>query len=110
MPEADDANPLLVEIMAERASAYFATTRKMEKALRALSEFDRTFTSTTTALDDKQRRYREELLADAAEQAWIFVIQREAMKFSFYEELFSDFGISEEVRKRMGPKDMTFKS
>lgn len=109
MTEVDDANPLLVEIMAERASAYFATTRKMEKALRALSEFDRTFTS-RTALDDKQRRHREELLAEAAEQAWIFVIQREAMKFSFYEELFSDFGISDEVRKRMGPRDLTFKS
>ena len=102
MAELDDANPLQVEIMAERASAYFSTTRKLEAALRALAEFDKTCDRGHLAPADQHRR--RELFLEAAEQTWVFVIQREAMKLPYYDELFADFGIPEEVRKQMGPK------
>ena len=102
MAELQDGNPLAVEIMAERASAYFTTARKMEAALKELAEFDRAFLTTKT--NAEQQRRRQELFAEAAEQVWVFIIQREAMKLPHYEELYSDYGIPEEVRNRMGPK------
>ena len=96
-------NPLAVEIMAERASAYFATTRKMQAALAALSEFDQRFAETSLHADQERRRHA--LFAEAAEQVWFFVIQREAMRLPYYDDLFSDFGIPPEVKKAIGPKD-----
>ena len=41
---------------------------------------------------------------DAAELVFFFVIQREAMQLPLHDELFDDYGIPAEVRKRMGPK------
>jgi hypothetical protein len=101
MAERNEASPLHIELMAERASAYFATTRKMEAALTALVAFDRAASLEPTP---EQQRTRQGLLADAAEQVWNFAIQREAMKLPLYDELFADFGVSDEVRRCMGPK------
>lgn len=99
-----DDNPLLAEILAETASAYFGTIRKMQTALAALSEFDRV--SKTNELSGAEKTgLRNELLSEAAEKVWFFVVQREAMKLPYYEELFSDFEIPEEVRRNMGPKN-----
>ena len=64
----DDTNPLLVEIMAERASAYCTRIRRMEAALAALAEFDRKLASSGPG--HEQREHRQELLAEAAEQVW----------------------------------------
>ena len=98
-----DDNPLLLEIQAEKASAYFATIRKMNAALAALSDFDRKQNS-IDANNSKGKHLRGELLAGAAQQVWFFVIQREALKLPYYEELFAHFDIPDEVRKQMGPK------
>lgn len=98
MEEIDSSNPLAVELLAERASAYFATVRKMEAALAALASFD------ADPSPDKRSESRESLLADAAELSFFFVIQREAMRLPHYPELYQEFGISDEVRARMGPK------
>lgn len=98
----DRSNPLEVELATERASAYFTTTRKMEAALETLARFDRH--AQDTPLNAEARDRRRELLAEAGEQVWCFIIQREAMKLPYYEEIYADFGISDEVRKAMGPK------
>ena len=98
-----DDNPLMLEFQAEKAAAYFATIRRMQAALVALNKFDIN-RSTATSADPETKRLREELFAVAAEQVWFFVIQREAMKLPYYEELFADFDIPDEVRERMGPK------
>ena len=90
---------LEIEILAEKATAYFATIRKMEAALEALREFD---ALPHTGLSSERGRQREQLVGDAAERAWFFVIQREAMKLLIYEELFVEFEIPEEVRRCMG--------
>ena len=100
-------NPLAVEILAEKASAYFATVRKLKSALNALSRFENDH---KTPIDSKSRVLREDLVAEAAERAWIFLIQREAMKLPYYEELFVDFEIPDEVRKRMGPRDRSLRA
>jgi hypothetical protein len=75
----------------------------MEVALRALRDFDR-HRSDVASNSDGQNRRREEILAEAAELAWFFIIQREALKLPYYEEIFADFDISDEVKRRMGPR------
>jgi hypothetical protein len=91
MSDEDRDNPLLAEIQAEKASAYFARIRTMQAALARLAE--------------SGSQDRAELFAEAAEQAWFFMIQREAMKLPYYDEVFKDFDIPDEVRRRMGPKE-----
>jgi hypothetical protein len=54
--------------------------------------------------DHAKMAHRQELLEEAAERVYFVVIQREAMKLSGYEEFFTDYDITPEVRKRMGPK------
>jgi hypothetical protein len=103
MAELDD-NPLMAEILAETATAYFGTIRKMQAAIAALAQFDQKQDSNSLP-DAERKRRRNELFAEAAEQAWFFIVQRDAMKLSHYEELFADFQIPDEVRKRMGPKE-----
>ena len=104
MAEANE-NPLAAEILAEKASAYFATVRRMQSALAALAAHDARRAHDSP--DGEYQRHRDDLLAEAAEQAWFFIIQREAMKLPYYEEIFVDFDIPEEVRKKMGPKKGT---
>ena len=75
----------------------------MQAALAALGQFDRDHER--SALSRVDQRGRAELFAEAAEQVWTFMIRREAMKLPYYEEIFSDFAIPEEVRRKMGPKN-----
>ena len=96
-------NPLASELIAECAAAYFCTTKKMAASLKALRDVDLQRT-TATASPAEQRRRREEILEEAAESAWFFIIQREALKLPYYDELFADFDIPDEVRQRLGPR------
>jgi hypothetical protein len=98
----DPDNPLAVEIQQEMAAAYFAACRKMVDSLEALKAFDRAVASST--LDNDQITRRSELLEDAGERVYFVVIQREAMKFSGFEEFFEDYEIPDEVRTRLGPR------
>jgi hypothetical protein len=100
MDDLDRNDPLFAEILAEQASAYFTTVRKMQAALAALQVFD----EQQRPMNAANNQQRTELFAEAAEQVWFFVVQREAMKLTHYEELFADFGIPDEVRRRMGPR------
>ena len=102
MPLGDPDNPLAIEIRQEMAQAYFAACRKMVDALEALEAFDRAVASPTR--DEKQIIPRSELLEEAAERVYFVVIQREAMNLSCRDEFFSDYGVPNEVRRRMGPR------
>jgi hypothetical protein len=96
-------NPLQVEMLAEKAAAYFARVRKMQAALAALARFDENARAGKLS-PAEAKELRANLLAEAREQVWFFVIQREAMKLPHYDALFSDFDIPDEVRLGMGPK------
>jgi hypothetical protein len=100
MPLDDPDNPLAVEIQQETAEAYFAACRKMIASLEALKAFDGAVGSSTR--DDEQITRRSELLEQAAERVHFVVIQREAMKLSWYEAFFEDYGVPDEVRARLG--------
>jgi hypothetical protein len=96
-------NPLAAELIAEQAAAYFSTAKKMAAALKALRELDDQRKISSANVNERDQR-REEILAEAAERAWFFIIQREALKLPYYAELFADFDIPDEVRQRMGPR------
>jgi hypothetical protein len=98
----DPDNPLAVEIQQEMAAAYFAACRKMVDSLAALKAFDGAVAS--PAPDNEQIRRRSELLDDATERVYFVVIQREAMKFSYFEEFFRDYDVPDEVRTQLGPR------
>jgi hypothetical protein len=99
-------NPLAAELLAECATAYFSTAKKLAASLKALRDLDEQRTSSSACPDEKQQR-RAKILAEAAEWAWFFVIQREALKLPYYDELFADFDIPDEVRQRMGPRKIS---
>ena len=100
----DPENPLAVEIQQETAAAYFAACKKMVTSLEALKAFDHAFPSSSR--DNKQVTRRSTLLDDAVERVYFVIIQREAMKLPHYEEIFADFDIPDEVRRKMGPKEL----
>lgn len=102
MPLDDPDNPLAVEIQQETAATYFAACRKMVDALEALKAFDCAVASATR--DNELIARRSELLEDAVERVYFVLIQREAMKFSWYEEFFEDYGVPNEVRTQLGPR------
>ena len=75
----------------------------MLASIEALQAFDRTLPLRSVTL--QQKAQRSELLMEAAELVFFFVTQREAMKLPLHDGLFDDYGIPEEVRKRMGPRE-----
>ncbi len=96
----DQHNPLVVEIRQEMASAYFAACTKMVDSLEALREFDRG--AAASNLDERRIARRTELLEEAAERVYFLIVQREAMKLSWSDQFFEDYGISAEVKARLG--------
>ena len=101
MPLPDDQrdNPLLGEIMAEKASAYFQSIRKMQAAIHAFQQFPAGQNTSAPAR-------RDDLLAEAAEQVWYFLIHREALRLPYYSEIFADYDIPLEIQKRIGPRNL----
>ena len=95
--EAENDNPLAAEIKAEKANAYFARVKKMEATIAELRAFD-----VEGVQGPERRNLRGKLVAKAAEQVLFFMIQREAMSLPYYEEIFADFEIPDEVRREMG--------
>jgi hypothetical protein len=95
----DPENPLAIEIQQEAAVAYFEACKKMIDALDALKAFDHAVASAAGIITAGA-----ELLDAAAERVYFVVIQREAMKLSCSEEFFTEYGISNEIRKRMGAR------
>ena len=96
----DPDNPLAVEILQEASQTYFAACRKMVDSLEALRAFDRGVAS--LVLDAEQIARRSELLDSAAERVHFVLIQRDAMKLTWPETFFEDYGVPAEVRARLG--------
>ena len=84
MPDDDADNPLAIEIKQEKAAAYFAVCKKMLASIESLQAFDRNLPLRDVTLQQKARR--SELLVDAAELVFFFVIQREAMKLPLHDD------------------------
>ena len=96
----DSDNPLAAEILQEAAEAYFAACTRMVDAIEALKAFDRVVAASTQRSTRVERRAR--LLDEAAERVHFVLIQRDAMKLSWSETFFEQYGIPNEVRARVG--------
>jgi hypothetical protein len=86
---------LLYEILQEKAQALGKAARHIEEALEALKRHD-------DNLDAKFMSRREDLIADAAEKAHHFLIQRELCGFRDWPEVAEFYHIPLEVLRRMG--------
>jgi hypothetical protein len=82
------------EIAQEQASALGRLGRALEAALAALAEYERTHPERDAA--------RAELVANASEALWYFVVQREACGLRDPRPVIRDYRVPAEVHNRMG--------
>ena len=73
--------------------------RKMQAAIHAFQQFPAGQNTSAPAR-------RDDLLAEAAEQVWYFLIHREALRLPYYSEIFADYDIPLEIQKRIGPRNL----
>ena len=88
------AAALEYEIAQEKASALGRLGRRLEAALESLAAFD--------ARPARNQSARENLLAEAGEALWYFIVQREACGLRDSAYVMRDYRVPGEVRARMG--------
>jgi hypothetical protein len=82
------------EIAQEQASALGRIGRALEAALAALVEYDRVHPEPTAK--------RAQLLQDAGDALWCFMVQREACGLRDPRPVLCDYRVPREVQNRMG--------
>jgi hypothetical protein len=82
------------EIAQEQASALGRLGRALEAALAALSDYDCTHPQPTAQ--------RAQLVADAADALWCFMVQREACGLRDPRPILRDYRVPAQVQNRMG--------
>ena len=93
-------NPIEYPFAAEAAAALGYSGRKLRKALDALLKHDQAI-----ALHGARSGVeRNELVADAAEAFWSYVVQREQFGLMDPEYIAAEYAVPEEVQRAMGPK------
>lgn len=93
-------NPIDYLFAAEAAAALGYSGRKLRKALDALLEYDRSVASHGSLGTPT----RDELVADAAEAFWSYVVQREQFGLMDSEYIAAEYGVPADVQRAMGPK------
>jgi len=83
------------EIAQEQATALGRLGRALEAALAALAEHDR-------AAPAKSATVRRQLLAEAGDALWCFIVQREACGLRDPRPVLRDYRVPAEVQNRMG--------
>jgi hypothetical protein len=87
------------EIAQERAATLGRLGRRLENALAALQAYDAARQEALTASD---RTARRQLVLEAGEALWYFVIQRELTGFRDSAEVMRDYRVPNEVQACMG--------
>ncbi|MCC7347652.1 MAG: hypothetical protein IT538_09675 [Variibacter sp.] len=89
------------EIAQEKASTLGRMGRRLEERLAALTAFDadRHAVAPHSPQDAEARR---QLVAEAGQALWHFVIQREALGLRDSARVLRDYNVPDEVRNRMG--------
>ena len=100
-PTRDEA--LDLEILEEKAQALVRVAKQMEEALAALREVEERLAQEADASPGLIER-RLDLLAEAGERVWCFVVQREAMGLREHEAALDLHRVPPPVRSRMGPR------
>ena len=92
-----------LEILEEKAVALARVAEHMEQALAALRDVEERLShcqEPSPALEER----RLDLLAEAGEKVWCFVVQREAMGQRSHDEALATYRVPPEVRACMGPR------
>lgn len=95
-------NPLQYELMEEMAGSLGRAAKLLTKALEDLSAFDDTHED--RVLTDEEMVRRADLLAEACERLWFFIIQREICGLRRHHDVFEIYAVPREVQIGMGPK------
>jgi Family of unknown function (DUF6665) len=93
------------EIVQEQAAALGRLGRALEAALAALSNYDRAHVARgakPAALTSSGTSVRAELVQDASDALWCFIVQREACGLRDSRLVMREYGVPAEVRNRMG--------
>ena len=90
-------NVLQTDIVAEKAASLGHQGRQMEKALKALRDFD--------ALGGGAAEARLRLVKAAARDVWSFLVQRELCGLRDQKQIIAEYAIPGEVLVRLGAVD-----
>jgi len=93
---------LELEIAGEKAAALGRNGRRLRVALEKLRKFDAGASKPTRAATAAETR--AELIAQAGEAYWSYVVQREALGLLDNESVIADYGIPPKVARSMGPR------
>ena len=91
---------LLIEIAGEKAHALGRIAAHMERTLAALRDFD----DGVVAVAGAPKLSREDLVAEAAEWVWYYVVQRDVLGWHRHEDALRAYDVPAEVIVRMGPR------
>jgi hypothetical protein len=92
------------EIVQEQAAALSRLGHALETALAALSRHDRADRDRDggPAAETSMNLEREQLVRDASDAIWCFVVQREACGLRDQRSIFRAYDVPAEVKNRMG--------
>jgi hypothetical protein len=93
MVDRDERHPLEYEIRQEKAAALHRIALRMETALEAFRKAD-------PANSDRRR----DLLEEAAEAVWFYILQRESLGLRQNTKALDQFDVPGEIRARIGPR------
>jgi hypothetical protein len=93
---------LEMEIAGEKAAALGHSGRRLRAALDRVAKFDLDATKRRRAGTGTERR--AELVAQAGEAYWSYIVQREALGLVDNESVVEEYGIPPEVARSMRPR------
>lgn len=96
-PKTGGLPALEYELMQEKAATLGRLARNFEQALAALAEFDR-----ASGAGGNAPAEREQLLDEAGEALWCFLVQREACGLRNSEGVLREYRVPAAVRRRIG--------
>jgi hypothetical protein len=96
-----------VELLQEKAWNLGRLARRLERALAALSAFDGE--SGGAAPTDERLTRRRELIADAGEALFLYVVQREVMRLRGTAAVLDEMRVPDEVRLSMMPRSVSLR-
>lgn len=94
-------HPIEYPFAAEAAAAFGFAGRKLKKTLEALQKHD---AEVAAQLCKPNASVRQDLMMDAADAFWSYVVQREQFGLLDPEYIATEYGIPQDVRLAMGPK------
>jgi hypothetical protein len=95
-------NPIEYPFVAEAAAALGHSGRQLKKALDALRKYD---SDVGAGYRQGDQAVRSDLVAQAGEAFWGYVVQREVLGLMDPEYVGDEYGVPPEVWRAMGPRN-----